>query len=845
MNEKTDSNKYGDCPNFEAEILAGEQFDALKNNSSQGLSRSRSIITVCSAVILCLSALLGVFSYISNHSSTVDIESQYNATNIRYHSLQMEMHVFKAYIATRDIVLGGAGDSEWIRSRIDRVYENEDEYELHYTKLYAIASIDEDFSALLGELRQLLDEWKPIRAASLQYAAHGQMDECLDNIVEFEGAHIAKITDCLDSVAAITTGTAQQNYSDIYVRAREWERYSVMLTALIIIISLFVIFYYRRNLGRAVDMVCKSQQDQHEILDELVIMDEELRQSLSNLEREGEEMRVLQEKYTNSLEASNDVIWEVNLSSGEFFASEKWHDITGLPVTTKYNSEYLRNRVHPDDRRKFDAVLNGSLRKFNLQLRINNDDGYMRWLEFRGRWLDDHRIMGSITNITTRKQSEEYVEFVAYHDTITHLPNRAFFMRRLEDALLTAKETGRPGCVFFIDLDNFKLINDGHGHDFGDKLLRAVAEKLSRRFEPGTIIARFGGDEFLMLLSDITSESVNAHLQKVMEVFSDEIMVEGLPFFITASVGVSIFPTDGTDVNQLLKNSDAAMYESKYAGRNTFAFYDKAMSDKVMRKSAITDVLRSAINSNSLYLVFQPQIHPRLGRIEGLEALLRLRDKGLGVINPSEFIPVAEESRLIIPLGYWVIRKAIEADIELCRQGLEYGSMSVNVSEIQLREQGFVENVAKIIREYDYDATRLHIEITESSLLNNLEEKHMIFEELHTLGVKIGLDDFGTGYSSLNYVRMIPLDVLKIDKCFIDEIGISAEKEELIDLIVRLARTFGASVVAEGVETHKQLEFLRAKGDIIIQGYYYSMPLELGDVKKKIEELGRMHHTIG
>lgn len=841
MHEEPGFNKYGDSPDFQAETMAAERFDLLEKTSGDSLTRSRANITISSVIILFLGVLLGVFASVSNYISTQDIETQNRITNIRYLSQKLTTHVYRAYINVRNAAAEGTNEPGLIGFYVNNAYMEDAISKRTFASLIEASKDYPEISTMLVDLKIMLDELDGMRKVSIEYAKNGQLNEASRYILTVERPHIVKITDYIDIMIDTTDKLVGDSYSNIHSRTTALDAYSIMMTVLIAVICLFIIFYSRHHFTKAVELVARSQRDQREILDELVIMDEQLRQSLSNLEKESDEVSALQERYEHALDASNDAIWEIDTSTGDFFASEKWHEVTGFPKSEKYDPQYLKEHIHQGDHHKLDDILNGVSRTFHSQIRVVDEDSSIRWVDIRGRWLDDHRVMGSTSNITNRKQSEEYIKYVAYHDVITHLPNRAYFIRRLEDALLDAKETGRPGCVFFIDLDNFKFINDGYGHDFGDKLLRAVAEKLSKTFESGPIIARFGGDEFLMLLSDINGDIVNEYLQRVMDVFSDEIMVEGAPYFITASVGVSIFPEDGNDVNQLLKNSDAAMYESKYAGRNTFAFYDKTMSDKVMRKSAITDILRSAVNNGSLYVVFQPQIDPETNKTEGFEVLMRLHDKTLGVVTPAEFIPVAEESRLIVPLGYWAVRKAIEADIDLRRQGLKHKNISVNVSEVQLREQDFVSNIRKILSEYDFDASRLHFEITESSLLNNLDEKTKMFDDLREMGIKIELDDFGTGYSSLNYVRMIHLDVIKIDKCFIDEIGISHEKEELIDLIVRLAKTFGANVIAEGVETHKQIEFVRAKGDIIVQGFYYSKPLELTDIRQKVDDIERIH----
>lgn len=839
-------NKYGNFADFSAELEALHKFQDIEQHSSKSLNKAKIRIAAGAVLILCLTLVFGISSFIMSFRTTEDIKHIYNGPlSVRYFAFSLNVNAHEAYLSMRNLALCDESDVNGIHTYIAQARESVSLMYGDFAVLKSIANNNEALKPQFDELEALLAAWDDLREENMMHALEGDMERCRAGVAGAGTRVIDAMNACIDSIAAQATGIADADYSAILRRSRVFDISLIVLTAVILASGVGIIIAINRHTAKAITLVENAQREQNKILDELMVMDETLRQSLSRMEHESEIAKEVQERYENSLEAANDAIWELNTETHDFFASEKWTDVTGLPLMKRLDRDSALWFVHEEDREKFRDAITDESKQFSVQIRAKQDssdeDAPPRWLHIRGRRLDDCRLTGSVSDISQSKEAEQFIEYIAYHDVITSLPNRAMFVQSLEKAIKKAKKTGNGGCVLFIDLDNFKLINDGHGHEFGDKILAEVAGRLLKALKKGAMLARFGGDEFLILAENVSGEDeLHGHIDAVTNALEEPIALDGGLFFVTASIGVSRFPEDGNDVSQILKNSDAAMYESKFAGRNTYALYNKLMSTKLTRKAAIADILRTAIEKDMIYLVYQPQVRCADGVAVSCEALMRLRDAGLGFMSPAEFIPIAEETRLIVPLGYWAIRKTIETDLALRKNGIVLNHVSVNVSEIQLREHDFAACVKGIIDEYGYDASRLHLEITETILLSDIEAQVAILNKLKDIGIKVELDDFGTGFSSLNYVRTIPLDVIKIDKCFIDEIGVDCEKEELIDLITKLAKMIDAEVVAEGVETAQQVEFFKKKDSrILLQGYYYSKPLAFDEFQGKIEELNR------
>jgi diguanylate cyclase (GGDEF)-like protein len=436
------------------------------------------------------------------------------------------------------------------------------------------------------------------------------------------------------------------------------------------------------------------------------------------------------------------------------------------------------------------------------------------------------------------RRSEEQIRLLAYYDGLTRLPNRMLCLERLNYALEGARRQSRSLAVLFLDLDRFKRINDTLGHTLGDRLLQGVSERLRKVLrsgdtvargdprDPNETVARLGGDEFIMLLADIArGEDAGKVARRILDALKEPFRLDQHEVFISGSVGISVFPTDGADVESLLKNADAAMYHAKDVGGNGYQFYNTSMNAASMKRLSLENSLRKGLERDEFLLHFQPQINAATGAIVGAEALVRWRHPDLGMISPADFIPLAEETDLIVPLGEWVLRSAC-AQLRAWRQaGHPTLMMSVNVSARQFRRQQIVQAVDQAARGVGLEPRDLDLEITESVLMRNAEDAVSTVSQLKEMGVRISLDDFGTGYSSLSYLTRFPIDTLKIDQSFVRDIGTDPRDAAIITAIIAMARGLGLEVVAEGVETQEQRAFLMQRGCLLMQGYLFSRPV--------------------
>jgi len=431
-----------------------------------------------------------------------------------------------------------------------------------------------------------------------------------------------------------------------------------------------------------------------------------------------------------------------------------------------------------------------------------------------------------LADITERKQSEERMRHIAQHDALTGLPNRMALLMRLAQLLPEARRHGWKIAMMFIDLDRFKIINDTLGHQVGDELLREVACRLSSVVRETDFVARLGGDEFVIILPGIASVADAAIVAgKTIAALSSAIEANGHELHTSPSIGISIFPDDGPDGDTILKNADTAMYHAKAAGRNNFQFFAAEMNRITSERLSIEHKLRHAIARNELALCFQPQFNAGSATPTGVEALLRWHHPTEGVISPARFIPVAEETGIIVEIGEWVLATACREMKRWIDAGLKPMRIAVNVSARQLRRRDFCETVANVLTVSGLPAELLELEITESSVMENPQEAVQILQRLGGMGVTLAIDDFGTGYSSLAYLKLFPIDHLKIDRSFVADIETDLNDRAIAFGTIALAHSLGLKVIAEGVETEDQLELLRTNGCDEVQGYLMSKPL--------------------
>ena len=424
------------------------------------------------------------------------------------------------------------------------------------------------------------------------------------------------------------------------------------------------------------------------------------------------------------------------------------------------------------------------------------------------------------------EQANAQLQHVATHDALTGLPNRLLLADRLDQAIARAERRGQRFALIVVDLDRFKSINDSLGHLAGDELLKEVARRLTRVSRKADTLARLGGDEFVLLLNEIDNpRDAEAVAIKVLADLAQPVVISNLDLHISASLGISVSPDDGTDSETLLQHADAAMYHAKKSGRNAYQFFAPAMNAFARERLELENGLRRALDQREFVLHYQPKVDVRTGRIDSAEALVRWRHPKRGLIAPAQFIPLAEETGLILPLGEWVIREACRQAFAWQAAGLRPLRVAVNLSAQQFRQKNLVDLVRGALTAARLPAQYLELELTESAVMEDAEQSISVLRELSELGVRISVDDFGTGYSSLSYLRRLPLDKLKIDRAFIREVVTSRDDAEIVRAIVSLAHALRLQVIAEGVETPDQLEFLNSLGCDQYQGFHFSAPV--------------------
>lgn len=430
------------------------------------------------------------------------------------------------------------------------------------------------------------------------------------------------------------------------------------------------------------------------------------------------------------------------------------------------------------------------------------------------------------TEITELKLSEERLNYLAHHDPLTGLPNRLLFHDRLEQAVLQAQRNKFMVAVMFLDLDRFKIINDTLGHVIGDELLIAVAERLRHCARESDTVARLGGDEFAVIIPQIHSENdVELVAKKIINTLSSVFSVGGYEVFITTSIGINLYPGIDNDSNKLLENADVAMYHAKQFGRNNYKFYSADMNAVAFERLMLETNLRRALERREFTLYYQPQIDVQSGHVNGVEALLRWQHPDLGLVSPLEFIPLLEETGLILPVGEWVIRTACKQIRAWLDAGFPPLTMAVNLSARQFRQPNLIEMIEQMLRDYDIPSGLLELELTESVMMDNVDESVATLRKLKELGLKIAIDDFGTGVSSLGYLKRLPIDTLKISHDFVLNLPIDTADASIASAVISLARNMQLSSVAEGVENQGQLDFLRDQDCERLQGFLFSRPI--------------------
>ena len=457
-------------------------------------------------------------------------------------------------------------------------------------------------------------------------------------------------------------------------------------------------------------------------------------------------------------------------------------------------------------------------------------DGFESAIEDSAAPIHDRagRVLGAVIvfhDVSAARAMTVQMTHSAQHDLVTNLPNRLLLNDRINQSIALARRQKRPVAVIFLDLDHFKFVNDSLGHATGDKLLESVSKRLLAAVRGADTVSRQGGDEFVILLSEIAhSEDAATSAAKILLALNAPHSIAGQVLHIDGSIGISIYPEDGQDAETLIKNADTAMYHAKENGRNNFQFFTPDMNLKAVRRQSLEGSLRQALEREEFFLHYQPKVNLQTGEITGVEALIRWQ-QAEGLLLPSQFVAIAEDCGLILPIGRWVLREACRQARAWQLAGLPFNRISINVSAVEFRDKGFVEGLRTILSETGLEARYLDLELTEGVLMKDAESTAAVLQELKMLGVHLAVDDFGTGYSSLSYLQQFPIDVLKIDKSFVHQISGDLNDSAIVSAIIEMGKSLKHRVIAEGIETEEQLAFLRARHCAEGQGYLFSPPV--------------------
>jgi diguanylate cyclase (GGDEF)-like protein/PAS domain S-box-containing protein len=567
--------------------------------------------------------------------------------------------------------------------------------------------------------------------------------------------------------------------------------------------------------------------------------------NITQRKRTKRSLREIVERFRSLTELSSDWYWEMDADLRFTYVSEGIRKVRGVgPESLIGRKRWETERVGGDDEmERHRATLEGHLPFKDFVLARSNADGRVTYVSHTGKPIFDEQgnfrgYRGVARDITARVRAEEELARMAHYDALTGLPNRALLQGRLKRAMARADRGQTLLAVMFLDLDQFKEINDSLGHAVGDAVLKEISLRLESCLRATDTVARLGGDEFTILLEDVrTAEEISRIADKLLRSISERADVAGHELHMSTSIGVTVYPLDDHDSDTLLRNADLAMYHAKQEGRNNVQFFSHDMSERTEKRVDMLGRLRGAIARDELQLYYQPQVDVRSGAIIGVEALLRWNDRERGQVQPAHFIPLAEDTGLIVPIGEWVLREACRQAQVWRNAGLGPLTMAVNLSARQFRQKGLVQLISSVLAESGLPPACLELEITESTMMHRAEEAAAGLRDLHALGVQISLDDFGTGYSSLAYLHRFPVHTLKVDQSFVRDIKSDRDDAAIVSTVITLARQLELKSLAEGVETKEQLAFLRTRGCDSFQGYLFCHPLPAAQIEALLVSL--------
>ena len=564
-------------------------------------------------------------------------------------------------------------------------------------------------------------------------------------------------------------------------------------------------------------------------------------------------------RYRFIVNNSPDIIYMLDDEGRFAFVNDR---VTGLlgykpeEILGKHYSELVHKEDLEKARYAFDERRTGVRASHDIELRLLCKDTSLPYRYFESRSItielnamgmyqkkhsgDDKGFFGTYgvaRDISERKRAEEIINFQLYHDLLTNLPNRALFRDRLNLAISQARRQDSQLAVMFLDMDRFKVINDSLGHLAGDQLLQAVAGRLTTCLRDSDTLARVGGDEFNLLIPDIAGrEDAVMIATKIFDQLKQPVQLEGHEVFVSFSIGIALFPQDGASMEVLIKNADMAMYHTKSHGKNGYEFFSDNMKGLFQQQLSMENSIRRALDGNQFELFYQPQMEVSSGGICGMEALLRWHHPERGLLLPDDFIPLSEESQLIIRIGNWVLEAACRELRKWIKAGLDDIILAVNISAAQLEQQGFVDGILEKLKRYGVPGNRLELEITENVLMHDMDKAVSKLRKLAAHGVRVAVDDFGVGYSSLGYLKSLPLNTLKIDRSFISEIRSSQDRNSIVTAIIAMARELNLEIVAEGVENQGQMDYLRALSCCKAQGYLLGYPVSAKEARQALKK---------
>lgn len=605
----------------------------------------------------------------------------------------------------------------------------------------------------------------------------------------------------------------------------------------------FLVFNKMSLLKKAFKEITKNYQELSSKNQELVKLDQELRRKVDELEKHRNALVISEQRLELAIEGSDNGIWDWDLEKGTFYISPNWKTYLGYGQDEiDDTSEAWVELLHPEDRNeavsKIHAYILSPQSSYEHVNRIRCKDGSYKWILARAKAIKSEdgrvtRIAGSQVDITKVKQLEEKLHLLAYYDQLTGLPNRFLFEEKMNTLLRERTYSNQKFALLYMDIDNFKNVNDTLGHSSGDLLIQYVANILKYHVKEPDFVARLGGDEFAIIFCDIKdNKDVVDRVQTLLKYLKRPWILENQEFYITVSIGIAIYPEHGDDLSLLLKNADIAMYFVKKHLKGNYCFYSLELQNKSLEQIKMINYLRHAIDHNEFYLLYQPIIDLQSSNLMGAEVLIRWVHPKLGVIPPMKFIPLAEETGLIYDIEKWVLKTALMQKKDWQEKKYPNLKISINISGKRITSAGIINEIRDLLNETRLKSDEIQLEVTETAIMKDLDASMKILNEIKNMGIQIALDDFGTGYSSLTYLKKLPIDIVKLDREFIKNISIENNDRLIIEHIIKLIQELNLKVLAEGIELQEQVAILKNNNCDYGQGYLFGKPVSKEEFEK-------------